>query len=79
MELFHAIYKCRLCGESFTDVSTGDEELATCSVFALMSHDKYYPKGCGLGIHRYLPHHCSDGSWALADFQGYKKEEADDK
>lgn len=75
MTLFDATYKCRLCGELFTDSSTGNENLVTDAIFELWTKDKYFPKGCGIGVHRYERHHCADGSWGMADFQGFKKKD----
>ncbi len=75
MTLFDATYKCRLCGELFVDSSTGNENLVTDAIFELWTKDKYFPKGCGIGIHRYVTHHCPDGSWGMADFQGFKRKD----
>lgn len=75
MTLFDATYKCRLCGETFVDSSTGDENLVTDAIFELWTKDSYFPKGCGIGVHRCVAHHCPDGSWGMADFQGFKKKD----
>lgn len=75
MTLFDATYKCRLCGELFVDSSTGNENLVTDAIFELWTKDKYFPKGCGIGVHRCVTHHCSDGSWGMADFQGFKRKD----
>lgn len=75
MTLFDATYKCRLCGKTFVDSSTGNENLVTDAIFELWTKDKYFPKGCGIGVHRCAVHHCPDGSWGMADFQGFKKKD----
>ena len=75
MTLFDATYKCRLCGELFVDSSTGNENLVTDAIFELWTKDKYFPKGCGIGVHRCVTHHCLDGSWGMADFQGFKRKD----
>lgn len=77
MTLFDATYKCRLCGELFVDSSTGNENLVTDAIFELLTKDKYFPKGCGIGVHRHVTHHCLDSSWGMADFQGFKRRDCE--
>lgn len=73
MILFDATYKCRLCGELFVDSSTGNENLVTDAIFELLTKDKYFPKGCGIGVHRYVTHHCPDGSWEWLIFKDLRE------
>lgn len=69
MATYQTIFKCRLCGELFESVATGSEEIALDTIM----------DAC-LGIESeviqapYLNkvHFCADGSYGVADFQGYK-------
>lgn len=74
MPTFKAIYKCRQCGETYFDGETGEDiaSIATCEIAV---------RGCTqhgngtFGVHRYNHHSCADGSYGLADFMGFRKEE----
>ena len=74
MSEYVAVYKCRLCGETFTDSLISEEESEVC----LMAFEKgkaHYPSRSGRNnIYKHKGHyHCKDGSLGLADFQGFKK------
>lgn len=73
--MYQAIYKCRLCGEEFINGATGDENTAMACVCGITSKEYFYPKGSAIGLHRVDCHNCKDGSFGLADFQGFKKAE----
>ena len=75
MTLFLGIYKCRLCGECFESVATGSKDTALKSVAGAAYDGKWYPEGGGIGVYMHDFHSCKDGSFGIADFQGYKKEE----
>ena len=75
MTLFRGIYKCRLCGECFETITTGREDIALESVSGVAYDGKWYPEVGGIGVYLRNFHHCKDGSWGIADFQGFKKEE----
>lgn len=74
MPTFKATYKCRLCGQEYTDGETEENiaSIATCEIAV---------RGCTqhgngtFGVHRYNSHHCEDGSCGMADFMGFRKEE----
>lgn len=73
MDEYRAVYKCRLCGEEYTGTRTMDVIIALQSTAALCNEEYFYPKGSGIGVHRYDCHYCKDGSYGLADFQGLRK------
>lgn len=68
---YKAKYKCRLCGEEYTGVITGENVAWQCMV------------EMNAGIHCTVPmaplktdiHHCSGGSLGLADFLGWEAKE----
>lgn len=69
---YRAIYKCRLCGNKFSCTKTGNEDIVTKNVIELTS------LGYSLGAmmpSMTSPHLCPSGSWGIADFQGWEKEE----
>lgn len=68
--MYQAIYKCRLCGEEFSNGETG-ENLAEIATALLSTADSTRAKGCALFIR--TVHNCQDSSFGLADFQGFKK------
>lgn len=72
---YHAIYKCRLCGEEYSNIRTGNTDLAMQSVIMLTI--------TGNPIEAQSPtmtkiHVCDDKSYGLSDFCGYKKHAEDD-
>lgn len=72
--MYQAIYKCRLCGEVISqgNIEGKDMELLISTMI-----------NCGTTIGVTKPkafwkessHNCQDGSFGLADFQGFKKSE----
>lgn len=74
MNEYVATYKCRLCGESFTDSLISEEEAEKC----LMMFEKgkmHYPSCSGRNdVYKNKGHYnCEDGSIGFSDFQGFKK------
>lgn len=67
-----AIYKCRLCGKTFEDCTAG-EELAQMMTLALATVGTTKYVKCNGDLHMHSIHYCEDGSFGLADFQGFKK------
>lgn len=66
-------YKCRLCGEVFSDIEVEDitglgVSLATQSLCFRESVD--IKSGTAM---RLMDHECKDGCYGLADFQGFRK------
>ena len=61
------VYKCRLCGETFTEGHTG-MALARATVLGLCSN----PKSTAFPSMRNI-HYCQNGGFGMADFQGWKK------
>lgn len=74
MVTYQAIYKCRLCGESFADGAT-IEGIAMAVNVALTINETFYNSDTHSSGHRYMPHSCKDGSVGFADFQGFRKVE----
>lgn len=61
MAEYQAIYKCRLCGKEYVaKIIAGSEMLITDET-----------EFCSAKMHRV--HICDDGSFGLADFQGFRK------
>ena len=73
--MFTAVYKCRLCGTVFNGESTLCRDTAFRSVLGVAMNGNFYPDRCNVGSHRYALHLCEGGSYGLADFQGFRKEE----
>ena len=71
---YRAIYKCRLCGEEFEEGETGDIIAMTCTVALTVNNSTKHVR-CERNLHRYMPHHCKDGSYGFADFCGFRKVE----
>ena len=66
-----AKYKCRLCGETFTDGVCG-KETAHAVIVALTVKQDFYLKESGLGVHRHTAHRCNDCDLGFADFIGFE-------
>ena len=70
-----AIYKCRLCGETYrTGIDTDKEAAEHCMVELVVGVRGREPMAPGMTA----VHHCGGdhaGSLGLADFQGWKKED----
>lgn len=72
MAEYHAIYKCRLCGEHYDSAVTNNRELVIRET-VLLCH----------GVKNYEPqnpqmteiHLCKNGNIGIADFKGYLKKE----
>lgn len=83
-DLYHQIYKCRLCGKTFCPVTAHGLDTAMSDMENLTGRsnggkDKYKPLSPTL----YDIHCCDNGEgestgFGLADFIGYKREEVDD-
>ena len=65
--MYQAIYKCRLCGEVFQSGQTGKDIAYSETMFLCVGESSQY------GQHGKILHNCSDGSFGIADFQGFKK------
>lgn len=76
MSEYKSIFKCRLCGETYESACTGNEEIALQSVvFACLQNENLnfpkliFPQSPSITE----PHHCKNGSFGVADFQGFRK------
>lgn len=67
-----AKYRCRLCGEIFTNGVCG-EETANAAIAALTVMPDFNPEGSGIGVHRYNVHRCNDVELGFADFIGFEE------
>lgn len=71
MHTLEAKYKCRLCGEVFTDGVCGSET-ARSAIMALTAKQDFNPAGSGIGVHRHNVHKCNDCDFGFADFIGFE-------
>lgn len=71
-EDYKAIYKCRLCGEEFEDCTTG-EPLAMALTMALAINGTTKHVRYNGNLHNHIVHNCKNGSYGMADFQGFRK------
>ena len=74
MAEYVAMYKCRLCGKTFSDSLISEEEAEKC----LMAFEKgktYYLSHSGRNnVSKHKGHYdCEGGSFGWSDFQGFKK------
>lgn len=65
-----AKYKCRLCGEVFTD-GVCERETARAVIMALTVKKDFNPAGSGIGVHRHNVHNCNDIEFGFSDFIGF--------
>lgn len=70
-EAFEAIYKCRLCGETFNSGVTG-KTIAHATLIGFATNVDT-SKITGNKIPLNEMHYCEDGSLGFADFQGFRK------
>lgn len=70
-----AIYKCRLCGERYTEFHAG-RKTAFDFTYAFTESNVYLTES-QVKVRAASVHKCKDGSIGFADFQGFKEE--DDK
>lgn len=64
---YQAIYKCRLCGEEYGSARTSAKIARSETAMIVVD---------GLGIYGtrlHSMHNCNDGSYGMADFQGFRK------
>lgn len=74
MKEFNAVYKCRLCGETFRTFTVG-ESIANRILLSLELKDLSLQKGIVGGItYEQCTHICHDNSLGIADFLGFKME-----
>lgn len=69
---YKAMYKCRLCGETFEDGATNSEGVATMTAIEISMNGVSRGRGNPLGEKE--THCCPDGSIGYADFLGFKME-----
>lgn len=75
MTEYQAIYKCRLCGEKYIGAKIDNKNVAFYGMRVLIRKECFYSKSSGIGVHRIDCHTCKDGSFGMADFQGFRKVE----
>ena len=75
MEMYMAIYKCRLCGKEFCHSGTGDRDTAaTAAMYTVLESSGITPQFESPNAPMQFEFHsCKDGSYGMADFQGMKK------
>lgn len=70
MATYQTIFKCRLCGKLFNGVTTDSERIALdTTASACLGKESEVIEAPRLN----RDHLCADGSYGVADFQGYKK------
>lgn len=74
MPEYQAIYKCRLCGEIFTDSLISEEE-DKCMEKLETGKPIYRSISGRNDISMFKPHLCKNGDNGMADFQGFRKVE----
>ena len=72
MPEYRAIYKCRMCGEEYSDAVTG-EMVAMALTVALTVKDSTENVRYNGKLHRHEIHECKDGSFGYSDFIGFRK------
>ena len=65
---YRAIYKCRLCGERYKSVSAGKRTALQSSIKACLGYSSAPQAPLMADVHL-----CKDGSYGIADFEGFKK------
>lgn len=80
MKGYYMMFRCRLCGKTFTNGGTGDKE----AVWTATANAMFAASGIG-SLKKlenqplvYETHCCEDGSFGIADFLGMKWEENDE-
>lgn len=67
-ETYNACYKCRLCGETFSPIFTGQSiAMKTAVEMTINGH-----KTSEAQVNSLNEHFCKDGSIGMADFLGWK-------
>lgn len=68
--MYNGIYKCRLCGESYTRCCTSNPDIVVEHFIGLVTDKKVLQQ-----VDLTDMHSCKDGSFGLGDFQGFRKED----
>ena len=75
MAEYQAIYKCRLCGEMFTDSLISEKEAEECMEKLESGKPRYRSVSSRNDITIVKPHLCCNGNNGIADFLGFRKVE----
>lgn len=67
-ETYNAYYKCRLCGETFSYISTGRSIARKTAIEMTINGNKTSEAS----VNSLNEHFCKDGSIGMADFLGWK-------
>lgn len=70
--MYYGIYKCRICGQTYTRCGTANKNLVIEKFIDLINGNDLNKPNVDL----YDMHSCENGSFGLADFQGFKKDES---
>lgn len=69
-----AVYKCRLCGEVFTDSLISEDESEKCLMMFEKGKPYYLSRSGRNNVSKHKGHYqCSGGLLGFADFQGFRK------
>lgn len=72
---YNPVYKCRMCGEKYTDKSTSGDGKCIIPVLAGIEITGSSDVKYGHIVSIYSHHKHKDGSYGIADLQGYKEED----
>lgn len=75
MATYQAIYKCRLCGETFASSVLSEAEVDKCFNSFWKGRYRYNSMSGRSDIPKECSHFCKDGSIGFAAFQGFRKVE----
>lgn len=75
MEMYMAIYKCRLCGKEFCHSGTGDKDTAaTATMYTVLESSGITPQFESPNAPTQFEFHsCKDGSYGMGDFLGMSR------
>lgn len=75
MPEYRAIYKCRMCGEEYSDAATGEMVAMALTVALTVKDSTENVRYNGNHLCRHGFHACKDGSFGFSDFIGMRKVE----
>lgn len=71
--MYNGIYKCRICGKIYTRCGTYNKDLVINNFIKLTTRVTVQQEPGYADL--YDMHSCENGSFGLADFQGYEKDD----
>lgn len=71
---YNPVYKCRLCGKKYQDYSISGDDKCILPVIASLALKGYSPPEYGAEVSMISIHKHRNGSYGLADLQGFKED-----